>query len=171
MSKQFAIALAVVCCIPPFVILGVEVYREWRFYIDCTGHLKRAADANTTELAKQELGSALKFLESKNMTSGHTAVLFQTPDTDVSFWYQNLKASLNELQQLPTNAQQLEKSNVLLKLRETLLDHGQGGDVITKPTDIALFPDNKHFFFAYAISIIVGIVSVIVAVRTPSYRY
>jgi hypothetical protein len=113
--------------------------------INCTGHIKRAADANTIDLAIQELKIAVDYLESRHLTSGSTAILFHTPDADVDFWYKNLKASLNELQNSNPNASNLEKSNMLIKLRETLLDHGEKGESITRPPAISVFPYNLLF--------------------------
>ncbi len=37
------------------------------------------------------------------MTSGYTSILWQTPDEDIGFWYTNLKASQQELQNLQSN--------------------------------------------------------------------
>lgn len=39
-----------------------------------SGFLKRAADANTIELANQELTKALDYLEANNLTSGYTSI-------------------------------------------------------------------------------------------------
>ena len=77
---------------------------------------------------------------------------------DVGFWYQNLKASLGELDQVSLTASQLEKSNLLIKLRETLLDQGKEGISITSPDGISRFPLNT----AYAIAGIIFFVLFIV---------
>ena len=77
---------------------------------------------------------------------------------DVGFWYQNLKASLGELEQVSSTATQLEKSNLLIKLRETLLDQGKEGISITSPDGISRFPLNT----AYAIAGIIFFVLFIV---------
>ena len=40
------------------------------------------------------------------------------------------------------NASQLEKSNVLMKLRETLIDNGENGDNLTVPDGLSRYPNN-----------------------------
>ncbi|MCA9487732.1 MAG: hypothetical protein KC516_02110 [Nanoarchaeota archaeon] len=109
---------------------------------ECVGYLKRAADANTIPLAKEELTKALKHIEKKGWTSGYTSLLWQTPDEDLGFWYKNLKNSLDELNSLPENASSLEKSNMLMKLRETLIDQTSDGISVTFPTGLDVFPNN-----------------------------
>ena len=66
-------------------VFGVCILRGINFNVECKGHLKRAADANTIELAKQELDIALSYLEREGMTEGYTSVLYKTPDEDVGF--------------------------------------------------------------------------------------
>ena len=83
--------------------------------------LKRAGDANTVELAKEELAYVISYLDKNNIKEGYTSVLWKTPDEDISFWYRNIIASKAELDSL-TNNSALEKTNVLMKLRETLID-------------------------------------------------
>lgn len=121
------------------MVAGVQFDRQ------CGGHLKRAADANTVELAKQELQFSLDYLEREQMTSGYTSLLYQTPNEDIGFWYGNLKASMAELNQITPESSLLEKSNVLLKLRETLLDGGKNGESLTAPAGIAVYPYNWVF--------------------------
>lgn len=110
------------------------------------GYLKRAADANTIELAKENLSVALKSIKESGMTQGYTSLLWRTPDEDVGFWFQNLSASLKELESARPEATQLEKSNLLIKLRETLLDSGkQGGVEVTAPDGISIYPRNTLY--------------------------
>jgi hypothetical protein len=162
MSKKVGAALVMfVCLVVTSLFLvwgGVVAYKAIKFNIDCGGHVKRAADSNTIELATQELKTVLDYLEEHKLTEGYTSILYRTPDEDVGFWYQNLKASLGELEQVSSTATQLEKSNLLIKLRETLLDQGKEGISITKPDGISRFPLNT----AYAIMGIVFFVLFIV---------
>lgn len=121
-------------------VLGVKLNQN------CLGHLKRAADASTIETAELELGIALDYLEKENLTSGYTSILWKTPDEDIKFWYDNIKASKNELISLPKNSSNMEKSNMLIKLRETLLDHGdKGSESITCPDGLSRYPNNSIF--------------------------
>ncbi len=109
---------------------------------NCTGYLKRAADANTVQLAIEQMTYSLKYLQAKGMTKGYTSVFWNTPDENVGFWYNNLLTSYKELLNVSPNASQLEKSNVLMKLRETLIDNGENGDNLTVPDGLSRYPNN-----------------------------
>ncbi|MFA5135297.1 MAG: hypothetical protein WC505_05965 [Patescibacteria group bacterium] len=122
---------------------GVRAVCAIDFDQNCGGYLKRAADANTVETAHQELGKALKYIEAKHLTQGYTSVLWNTPDEDVGFWYHNLKSAQQELTKVTTTTTQLERSNLLLKLRETLLDK----DGITVPDGISVYPMNTFLWW------------------------
>jgi hypothetical protein len=137
-----------------FVCLIVfKIYSSIIIKQQLTGHLKRAADANSIELALQELNTSLDFIEKNNLTTGYTSIIYQTPDEDLEFWYKNLKASKYELEK-SVNSTSLEKTNVLLKLRETLLDEGKKGSYITYPEGISIFPNNKLIAILFLISIL-----------------
>jgi len=122
-------------------VFGWRIYHKTVLKQNVTGYIKRAADANTIELANQELTRVLDYLEANDMTEGYTSVLWQTPDEDIGFWYNNLKASQKELATLNSNSA-LEKTNVLMKLRETLLDQGERTKV-TVPSGLSVYPNNK----------------------------
>ena len=49
---------------------GLRVYKSIIFNIEVGGHLKRAADANTIELAKEEMEIVVSYLEKSGMKSG-----------------------------------------------------------------------------------------------------
>lgn len=166
-SGIIAIVLLIVfCCIAFGAWSTIRIVKSVVFNIECNGHLKRAADASTTELAKQELKIALTYLEEKNITQGYTSVLYQTPDEDIGFWYKNLKESLAELEKVTLEATQLEKTNLLMKLRETLLDQSSGesgGIEVTCPSGISIFPNNVVYCFFGWISALVTTIAVIIA--------
>jgi hypothetical protein len=124
---------------------GARIVNDIQFDRNCEGYLKRASDANTVELAEKNLAVAVEHLERNNMTSGHTSILYRTPDEDVGFWYDNLSAALLELREIDEEATQLERTNILMKLRESLLDEGEGGSSVTAPPGIAVFPANKAY--------------------------
>lgn len=126
---------------------GVSAVRCIKYEQDCGGYLKRASDANTVELARRELARAVAYLDERGFTEGYTSVLWRTPDEDVGFWYTNLRASLAELDAVPEGASALERSNVLMKLRETLLDQGDKGARVTEPDGITRFPHNAAFMY------------------------
>lgn len=58
-----------------------------------------------------------------------------------------MTSAYKELCDLPTDATPLEKTNVLMKLRETLLDSGGEGDVVTLPDGISVYPYNKAYAY------------------------
>lgn len=153
--------LVFLLCLPLIGLAGTRVYKAYVFKIRCKGHLKRAADANTIPLAIQEMEVVVSYLAEHDMTEGYTSIIIQTPDEDVGFWYQNLKASLEELRSISPDAQSLEKSNVLMKLRETILDEGQSNNVTT-PNGIVVFPYNREYaagmFFSVLIVILAGVI-------------
>jgi hypothetical protein len=112
---------------------------------NCTGYLKRAADANTIDLAKSQLDIAVKHMEGAGYTKGYTSVIYQTPDEDVGFWYGNIKKARAELNNTTGLADDIHKNNItLMKLRETLLDAGESGkQEITFPEGLAVYPHNR----------------------------
>lgn len=145
-EKKTFIGIAAVAAVLPATLLLTLFVRSVSFDRECGGRLKRAADANTVEVARREIGAALAYLERENMTQGYTSVLYRTPDEDVGFWYSNLKAAQGELDAVGEGATKLEKSNVLMKLRETILDQSSDGKtVVTKPDGISVFPSNLAF--------------------------
>lgn len=128
-----------------FALLGVEQWNYIQFDRGCGGYLKRAADSNSVDLAKGNLDRAVRYMRGHDLTHGYTSIFYRTPDEDIGFWYQNVRSALDQLIALPANATELEKSNMLLKLRETLLDHDSDGESVTVPSGIALYPDNALF--------------------------
>ncbi len=134
--------------LPILFTLAFVAFLVWRigcaiqFDINCTGHLKRAADANTVELAKTELKTAIAYLDANNLKTGNTGIIFEHPSCDIEFWYGNLTASLAELESIDADTPLLTRTNALIKLRETLVDHG-AGTTVTEPAGISIYPLNK----------------------------
>lgn len=143
-----------------FGITGtMAVIKSVHFTQNCGGYLERAANANTIEMAEQELSRAILYMEQNELTTGYTSIFWKTPDEDISFWYNNVKTSYNELVGLDSAASALEKSNMLIKLRETLIDHGSKGDHITIPDGISRYPNNGAWAAWLWILFVVMIVS------------
>lgn len=154
--------LSVGLIIVSLIIFGIRISKGIELKQNVTGYLKRAADANTIKLANEELTKSINYLESNNLTSGYTSILWKTPDEDIDFWYRNLKASQSELQNLKSESA-LEKTNVLIKLRETLLDSGEKSKV-TVPDGLAVFPNNKLWAFLMSIAILAGFIGFMIPV-------
>lgn len=127
------------CCI---VVWGIYIVCAITFNVNCGGHLKRAADSSTIEMAKKELDVAIAYLEKEGLTEGYTSVIYKTPNEDIGFWYSNLKSASEELGAISSSATTLEKSNALMKLRETLLDTVENSETVTKPVGISRYPYN-----------------------------
>jgi hypothetical protein len=136
-----------------------------QFDRNCGGYIKRAADSNTIEMAIAELSVAVKYMEDKDLTKGYTSVLYTTPDEDVGFWYKNVNTTLAELKQLQADElsgkcilSPVDKSNQLIKVRETLLDNGENGVGITCPTGISRFPFNMALAALLTFSLIICLI-------------
>ena len=126
-----------------------------QFKQNCSGYLKQAADANTAAISLERITKALKYIESNHLTEGYTSVLWTTEDENVGFWYENIKACKSELKAC-LNSSQLEQTNVLMKVRESLMD----GEKLTIPKGISRYPNNALwmlFGWISAFLIIVGI--------------
>ena len=141
-KKFFIVGLLLV--IIGAIVPTIVIIKNIQFDQNCEGYLKQAADANTVELAYDRISRALNYIEENNLTHGYTSVLWQTEDENVEYWYNNIKACKNELKSA-FNSSQLEKTNLLMKVRESLTDIGKGdngGTVITIPSGISRYPNN-----------------------------
>jgi len=161
-AKLLCLAVLSLSVVSAVWVVGFKIYRKVIFNIECSGHLKRASDANTPEKARPELDKAITFLEARRLTTGYTSILYQTPNEDIGFWYTNLVDARKELDRIIHNREstQLEESNVLMKLRETLIDHGETLRV-TAPPGISVYPQNTSLLLQFVISFAIGILAFI----------
>lgn len=123
-----------------------------QFDQDCAGYLKQAADANTAEIALERINLAIEYADRNNLNHGYTSVLWRTEDENIGFWYKNLTACKSELE-MCMNGSQLEKSNVLMKVRESLTDNGKNGTSLTIPKGLSRYPDNAVYLIFTWLSI------------------
>lgn len=136
------------------IFAGVRIYKGVVFNINCTGYLSRAANANTVDLASAELSTAIDYLKQQKLTEGYTSIFWRSPSEDIGWWFNNLETSLHELKSLPQESSQLERTNVLMKLRETLQDHGsEGSSTVVVPQGITIYPANETYFWWCALSL------------------
>ena len=152
----FPLLLIVLGCITPVSCTVKSI----QFRQDCSGYLKQAADANTVEISLERINKALAYIEAHELTEGYTSVLWRTEDENIGFWYNNIKACNGELESC-LNGTQLEKSNVLMKVRESLTDNGEKGTVLTIPDGISRYPNNAAYGiggFLSFLAIVVGVV-------------
>ena len=131
-------------------LMVVETVKDTQFDLHCTQYIKRAADASTVETAKEELAKAISYAEEHGMTEGNTSIFLKQPQDDVGFWYRNMKNAYHELDNLPDDSSALEKANVLMKVRESLVDQGESSVMVTLPQDLSIFPNNVLYFWVGA---------------------
>ena len=143
-GKIFAFGASTLCII---VVATFIVVSHYKFTIGCRDHLKRAADANTVKTARVELRTAIAYLQVKGLTDGYVSIFLKQPKNDIGFWFKNLTESFEELESVPDSSSHLEKSNVLMKLRETILDETESGTRVTHPKWISLHPHNGTYLF------------------------
>ncbi len=137
--------LSLICLSISFVIIIPYIKKSIEFKQNCSSYLKGAADANSVDLALDRIQPAIEYLEAKNKTSGYSHFLIRTESSNIGFWYKNLVSARNNLIKASENSEMalLEESNVLMKLRETILDESQGASLVTVPSNIVLFPNVK----------------------------
>lgn len=157
MKVLIGFMMIVVACI----LWAVPVVRSIQFDRACEGHLGLAAVASSVETAIKELDIAIAYLEEERLTKGYTSIFYNTPDEDIGFFYENLKAARHELATLPETATQLEKTNTLMKLRETLTSGGEHGEVLNIPTGLSRHPYNGMFLFQILLGIVIAFVGAI----------
>ena len=140
LKKIACILLCVIFAIVPCIIYGVAIVKAVKMSANCIDYFEMAADANSVELAEKHLTSGINNLEEHDLTDGYTKILIYKPTNDIGLWYENLKSAQAQLREL--NARdaltELEESNALMKLRETLLN-SEGS--VTCPTAIVFYPN------------------------------
>lgn len=175
LMKQVRPFLVWVSIVGPPTILLIALtamgYREYTAWRDVGDYLKLAADAPSLPLAERYLSTAIRNIESRGWTSGNTALIFKVPRLDLGLWYQNTNGAFVEVKALVSMDQALtpvDRSNALVKLRETLMD----GNALTFPKWIELAPHNAFFFWATLLSMLGSINSILVLVRMiPEARW
>lgn len=147
------------------IITTTAIVKSVKFDRNCSGYLERAANANSVDLAKAELLTAIEYIERNNLTSGYTSIIYTTPDEDLGFWYTNIKTSYNELNNLSDSASSLEKSNVLIKLRETLMDQGTSSSEVTIPSGTSFYPNNTLWLILSIVDVLALICIILLALQ------
>jgi ABC-type dipeptide/oligopeptide/nickel transport system permease component len=153
-SAKTFLFLAIICSMVFGSWMAVRIVQAVQFNFNCEAYLTRAANANTIELAKVELAKAVNYAEQNNLTEGIVSIFLKNPANDIGFWYRNMKSAYEELEALPDDASALEKTNVLMKLRESITtDDGNGTSVIV-PDGIEIYPANVPYFWWGMLSIL-----------------
>ena len=144
-TKKILLFVAIVLTIVFVASIIANSVMMFQFKTNCEQYIKRAAEASNVETAKEELAKAVHYAESNNLTEGNTGVFFNQPKNDVGYWYKNMKQAYDELNKLPEDATQLEESNLLMRVRETLVFDGKLNVQVTHPENIHLYPNVVAF--------------------------
>jgi hypothetical protein len=136
MKKALFIFIAIIMFIAPFPSWIYSIVKGVQFNSNCGSYLQLSADANSIEIAEKHLTKAIDYLEENNVISGYTKIFIYKPTNDIGLWYENLKSAQKQLQDMiqQGNCTELEESNMLMKLRETLLNEDGG---LTHPVGIS----------------------------------
>ena len=145
--KKNLIILCIICIIIPIITYGVAIVKTIQMEANCIDYFELAADSNSVKLAEKHLTTGIKYLEENNITKGNTKIIFYKPTCDIGLWYENLKSAQAQLQELSTKEEltELEESNALMKLRETLLN---AGGFVTHPSMISFYPTHISWFWS-----------------------
>lgn len=146
MKKTF-IFLCIICILIPIFVYGGAIIKTIQMEANCISYFELAADANSVELAEKHLTTGIEYLETNNITSGSTKVLINNPKNNIGIWYENLKSAQTQLQEMNKREDltELEESNALMKLRETLLS-SEGN--VTHPSMISFYPNHISWFWS-----------------------
>jgi hypothetical protein len=163
MSAGSKFLLGLLHVVPFIALVAIKCVMSISFERNVGGYLERAANANTIELAEREVRTALSSITERKLTSGYTSIIYRTPNEDIGYWYKNINAAHKELIEAQRKSQlsQLEASNVLMKLRETLLDKKEGGEIVTTPPGIVMYPHNTFFAFGFTFAALLAVCGIV----------
>ena len=146
-AARMILVLAIVITAAFLTWAVVRIVKAVDFNINCEQYIKRAVEASTVDRAMEELEKAIQYAEEHELTEGIVSIFLKQPANDVGFWYNNMVDAHRELSNLPKDASSLEKTNVLMKLRESLSDESKSGAKVNVPSGISIYPANKAYFW------------------------
>lgn len=160
MTKIICILLCIVFIAIPIIPWTISIVKSVQFDRNCLDYLTLAADANSVDIAEKHLTSALNYLEANGLTEGKTHIFISSPTKDIGIWYENLKSAQKQLRELKEKEDltEMEESNALMKLRETLLN-SQGS--VTHPANISLYPNHISLFWCNATFWLFGVLALV----------
>jgi hypothetical protein len=150
-----------VLCIVGGLLLGTPpLVSHLRFDWECGQFLKRAADCSTPAACVEELDKAVGYMEANGLTAGNSGVFFKTPECDIAFWYKNISGARSAARDACAEGiTSLERSNVLIRVRETLLDSGKE---ITLPPHASIYPNVLTMILCSVVGVIAVILGLII---------
>ena len=75
-STKAFLVLAIIATMVFGAWATIRIVAAVSFDMNCGQHLKRAADANSVEMAKEELEKAISYAESNNLTEGIVSIFY-----------------------------------------------------------------------------------------------
>lgn len=139
------LAIAAIAALVYFLVSGFKLDR--RYEERCGDYIDLASEAGTVELCEEYLTKVISYLEANNLTSGNTGIIRKNyPSNDLGLFYKNLNACKETLLQTKSLSA-LEKSNVLMSVKESLAD-------ISTPAHISLYPNTAFHTIGVTIAII-----------------
>ena len=168
--KTVLISLLVVCIIIPCITYGIAIVKTIRIDANCIDYFRMAADANSVDIAEKHLTFGINYLEEHGLTEGKTKILVYSPKKDIGLWYENLKTAQTQLRDLmeKDDLTELEESNALMKLRETLYDSNGS---VNHPMMISFYPNHVSWFWTNMLMWLLWIVAVILGAAVSSIDY
>ena len=116
-----------------------------QFEIHCGVYLRRAANANDIKNAKESLYKALMYAHKRGLTEGNTSVVIYDPNNDIGFWYDELSAAYDALNQLPANASVADRTWAFDRIRQYVAED-------CRPGSLAFYPYHRIMFWAMGAS-------------------
>lgn len=163
--RKIMLIIALLLTFYTITIIIIDIVLIWRFKIHCEHFLKLAADAPTVELADKYLEKVVSYILKRNLTQGNTAYFIKTPENDLSLWSRQIFEAANLVRELTLKKKEgkevtpLEESNVLMRIRQTILDEAGDRPIMTIPDYIHVYPNQHFFLFSELLGIIFAILA------------
>jgi len=142
------LALAILFTMSFLIWSGVRIYAAVDFSLGYNSYAKLAANASTVELALRHLDEAIGYVERQEYGDGTVSIFVKNQNNNVGIWRENLIGARDELRNMPEDADITARTNLLMKLREVLMDStSSSSDVVTHPSGISVYPNNVGYFW------------------------
>ena len=158
------VTLAVIFTLSSLAWLVMRCYTGVQFSINCEAYIKRAAVASTIDAAQEELGKAINYIEKNNLTEGIVSIFLKNPKNDIGYWYNTLNNTYKQLMEFPRDATQLEKSNFMMRVNESI-------EGLSTPEGIEIYPHNVLYLWWAIISIIGAFVFICILILFIEMEY
>src|SRR3989339_359299 len=128
---------------------------EHRMNVNFDSHLRVASHASTVVMAVDELQLAMGYLEEHKLTEGNTGIFWKTNDKDLGIYHQKLMDEIQHLESLSEDPK--EQDLALTRVSEVVYSY---------PSGISFYPYTKLSFISFILSIVLLLLSVVVAIIT-----